>query len=440
MERIRHRGLEIVLGLALAALMVLGVMVIWFSFRGDFSSDITVSAHLSQAGDALEQGDIVTYRNVIVGRVTDSTGSADGSAVAKLKIDDGDAKQIPAAVTAVAVPASLFGNTKIELLPPKQLGGPALSDGGVVAADTSPAAESLQTALSNAYHLLTAVHPAQLDAALSALATALDGQGKNLNRLIHRADDYLRKLAPHIPQFNDVITSLATVTDGLADNAPDLLQSLRNMLVVAKGILGDKRAVAELLAIAPTAVDNAQKLLSRTTVDHAVTILNDQVGVTAALAHNPNALADTLGGFRAFADTFNQVVSGHSIRVNVLITGLDLAEVPAVIAGEPSPVLQISDPPLYSQSDCPHYGVQAGPNCTSASGRSKHERLLTTTATTWGGRSASVGSRTEQRVVRTAASTFTHLPRGRIDPVIADLLLGPVLRGTPAFVSPGVTK
>jgi phospholipid/cholesterol/gamma-HCH transport system substrate-binding protein len=439
MERIRHRGLEIALGLALAALMVLGVAVIWFSFRGDFSSDITVSANLAQAGDALEQGDIVTYRSVIVGRVTDSSGSADGSAVAKLKIDKGDAAQIPATVTAVAVPASLFGNTKIELLPPKRLGGPTLSDGAVVAADTSPAAESLQTALSNAYHLLTAIHPAQLDAALSALATALDGQGKNLNRLIHRADDYLRKLAPHIPQFNDVITSLATVTDGLADNAPDLLQSLGNTLVVAKGILADKRAVAELLAIAPTALDNAQKLLN-VTADNAVTIMRDQVGVTAALARNPAALADTLGGFRAFAETFNQVLTGKSIRVNVLITGVDLAEVPAVVAGEAAPVLHITDPPLYTPSDCPHYGTQAGPNCGAASPNSRHERLLTTTGTTWGGDSASVGSRTEQRVVRSAASTFTHLPAARIDPVLADLLLGPILRGTPAFVSPGVTK
>ena len=91
-------------------------------------------------------------------------------------------------------------------------------------------------------------------------------------------------------------------------------------------------------------------------------------------------------------------------------------------------------------SDCPHYGTQAGPNCGAAGPNSQHERLLTTTGTTWGGDSASVGSRTEQRVVRSAASTLTHLPAARIDPVLADLLLGPILRGTPAFVSPGVTK
>ncbi len=106
------------------------------------------------------------------------------------------------------------------------------------------------------------MHPAQLDAALSALATALEGQGENVNHLIAKADAYLAKLAPHLPELNDVITSLATVTRQLARNAPELLTSLANTLVVAKGILADKQVVDALLDVAPVAVDNAQRLLS----------------------------------------------------------------------------------------------------------------------------------------------------------------------------------
>ena len=265
MERIRHRGLEIVLGLALAAVMVLGVVVIWYSFRGDFSDKITVSAKLAQAGDALEQGDIVTYRNVIVGGVTDSSGSADGSAVAKLKIDPSDAAQIPANVTAVAVPASLFGNTKIELLPPQTA---RRADAAATAPwsrpTRSPAAESLQTALSNAYHLLTAIHPAQLDAALSALATAL--------RRARARTSTGSSTAPTTTCASSRRTSRSSTTSSPAwrpsptaspTTRPTCSQSLSNTLVVAKGILADKRAVAELLAIAPTALDNAQQLLNR---------------------------------------------------------------------------------------------------------------------------------------------------------------------------------
>lgn len=79
------------------------------------------------------------------------------------------------------------------------------------------------------------MHPAQLDAALSALATALQGQGRGLNRLIGKADDYLASLAPRLPELDDVITSLATVTRRLARNAPDLLTSLAHTLVLARG-------------------------------------------------------------------------------------------------------------------------------------------------------------------------------------------------------------
>ena len=334
MERIRNRWLEIILGLALSTALVLGVMTIWWSFSGKFSDKVTVSAELAKAGDALEQGDIVTYRRVIIGEVTGSTGDADGGAVAELKIDPRAAEQIPANVTAVAVPASLFGNTKIELLPPADPVAEHLQDNGVISADRSPTAESLQTALENAYTLLTSVHPAQLDAALSALATALEGQGDNINTLIGKADRFLGRLAPHLPQLDEVITSLANVTEHLARNAPDLLDSLANTLVISRGILADKQVVRALLDVAPTAVDNARKLLNQQVVDNSVTVIRNEVPVSAALAAHPAALADTLHGFRVFADTFNQTLaSGPYLKANLLLTGADFTQLFPAAAG-----------------------------------------------------------------------------------------------------------
>lgn len=435
MERIRNRALENVLGLALTFALTLGVVLIWKSFNLDFSDKITVSAELARAGDALEQGDIVTYRSVIIGEVSDATGNNDGGAVAKLRIDPGAAEEIPAAVTAVALPASLFGNTKIELLPVADTSGPKLRDGSVIRADRSPAAEGLQTALANAYTLLTSVHPAQLDAALSALATALRGQGTNINKLIAKADNYLRKLAPHLPELDDVITSLATVTQEIARNAPSMLLSLANTLVVAKAILADKRAVSGLLSVGPGAIDNAQRLLSPGTVDHAVTILRDQVSVTSALADNPGALADTLKGFKQFADTFNKALSGGQLKANLLFTGADFADLINVAAGQPGRVLQsIVDPPLYTAADCPRYDGASGPNCSSSVGTSSAHAQLLTTGAGYGGTSSSVGSAKEMRAVRAAASSITRLPESRIPDAATDLILGPLLRGSATVI------
>lgn len=434
MERIRHRGLEIVLGAALAFALLLGVVLVWESFSLRFSDKITVSAQLAKAGDALEVGDIVTYRRVIIGEVTDAAGTSDGGATAQLLIDPNAAGKIPAAVTAVAVPASLFGTTKVEFVPAPDPSGPRLHAGSVIAADRSPAAESLQTALANAYTLLTSVHPAQLDAALSALATALDGQGARLNSLIYKADRYLRKLAPSLPQLDDVIRSLATVTDEIARNSPSLLTSLANTLVVSKGILADRTAVAGLLAIGPTAVDNARRLLSPRTVDNLVTVVVEQQSVTAALAANPQALPDTLHGFKQFADTFNQTLTTGSLKVNVLLTGADFAQLLPVAAGQKGTVFQtIVDPPLYPAADCPHYAGASGPNCGGAGTNSAGERLLSS-GTGFGGTSGSVGSAQEVRTVRAAAASITQLPAGQLHDATTDLLLGPLLRGSATVI------
>lgn len=435
MERVRHRGLEIALGLLLVAALAGGVVVIWESFSGAFSDKIAVSAELSQAGDALEPGDIVTYRNVIVGDVSSATGDASGGAVAKLQIDPHAAARIPADVSAVAVPASLFGNTKIELVTVRHPGSARLHEGSLIRADRSPAAESLQTALANAYTLLTSIHPAQLDAALSALATALQGQGRHINRLIGRADDYLRKLAPHLGELNDVVRSLATVTDEIAKNTPSLLVSLRHTLVLAQGILDERGAVDNLLAIAPTAVDNATKLLNQRNVDNAVTIMREQVPVSAALAANPAAIADTLHGFKSFADTFNDALSsGPYLRANILLTGANLADLLNVTVGHKGNVFKsVVNPPEYTTADCPRYDGASGPDCGTAAGSSDSASQLLETGTNYGGTSGSLGGRKEVAAVKAAASTITGLPERRI-PDAVDLLLGPLLRGTPTVI------
>jgi phospholipid/cholesterol/gamma-HCH transport system substrate-binding protein len=435
MEQTRRRGLEVVLGLILALTLALSVVLIWDSFSGKFSNKIAVSAQLSQAGDALEQGDIVTYHDVIIGEVTSATGKLDGGAVATLKIDPKAAGVIPASVTAVAVPASLFGLTRIELVPPADVTGPMLRQGDVIGADTTPAAESLQTALANAYTLLTSVHPAQLDAALSSLASALQGQGENLGKLVTRADDYLRTLAPQLPELDSVITSLATVSDEVARNAPELVTSLSNTLVVANSILADKQAVASLLNVAPTALDNAQLLLSPTNVDNAVTIFRNELPVAQALAANPQALPATINGFKQFATTFAQTMSsGPYVKANILLTGVNFAELfNAIVGGEGHVFDSVSDPPEYTAADCPRYAGADGPNCGSAAGPAGASARILTTGQDYGGTSSSIGSNQELFAVRSAASTIIGQPAASI-PDVVDLLLGPLLRGTPTVI------
>ena len=428
----RRRVLEVVLGIGLSAVLAGGVVLVWDSFRGNYSDRITVSARLAQAGDALEIGDIVTFRDVIVGEVTAASGKLDGGAVTTLRIDPKAAGVIPADVTALAVPESLFGLTRIELVPPAHpSAAPMLVDGDVISPDLSPAAESLQTALANAYTLLTSVHPAQLDAALSALASALQGQGHNLGTLVAQADGFLRALAPQLPALDDTIRSLAGVSDDIARNAPELVDTLRNALVVSNAILADKQAVAALLGVAPGAVDDARALLSPRTVDDAVTVIRNEGPVLGAFGADPTALPRTISGFKQFADTFSEITSsGPYLKVNLVLTGANFAEVFDALAGGQGHVFDsITDPPLYTAADCPRYDGASGPNCATVASSTGARAQVLSTGTQYGGTSGSVGSQPEVASVRAAASTITGLPESTIPGGLVDMLLGPILRG-----------
>jgi phospholipid/cholesterol/gamma-HCH transport system substrate-binding protein len=436
MDARRRRVLEVVLGLALAFVLLGSVVVIWETFRGRFGDKITVHAQLAQAGDALELGDIVTYKDVVVGEVSAAAGNLSGGAVATLKIDRTQAGVIPSNVTAIAVPQSLFGLTRIELVPPVKPSGTMLGDKAVIKPDLSPAAESLQTALANAYTLLTSVHPAQLDAALGSLATALQGQGENLGKLITQADAYLRALAPELPSLNETVRSLATVTQEVAKNAPQLLDTLGNALVVSKSILADKQAVASLLSVAPGAVSDAQSLLTQRTVNNAVTIFTNEVPVLQAFAAKPDALPQTIAGLQQFAKTFAEISSsGPYLNIDLVLTGVNFAQLLQVESGGTGHVFDaISDPPLYTNANCPHYDGASGPDCVSVTHGGKVVAQMIGTGASYGGTSSSVGSPSEVAVLAHADSLLTGKQTTPQQASIVDILLGPLLRGLPAVV------
>lgn len=435
METVRNRRLEVLLGLALAFALAAGVVLVYRSFRGGFSRDYSVTARIAQAGDALEVGDIVTYRDIVVGRVTGATGEADGSARLTLRIDRDRAAAIPASVTAVAVPSTIFGATQVNLLPGRTTAGPGLRDGADIAADTSPAAESLQTALANAYTLLTAVRPAQLDAALSALATALDGQGGRIGELVDRADTYLETLVPMLPQLDTTITSFATVTRQLARNAPALLDSVRDLIVAAKGVVANQRAFSQLLNVAPTALDNVQLLLNGRNVDNAVTVVRDQRPVLEAVAADPRALPQTIAGFKTFADVFAGPLShGPYLQANIILTGANLAALFNLAVDQQGRVFQsVTDPPGYTAADCPRYPGLAGPGCGGTASTSGAGQRLLTQAPATNGTVGGVGGTDELAAVRATAGLLAGVPAARV-PDLADLYLGPLLRGAVTVV------
>ncbi|MCP9952976.1 MCE family protein [Actinomadura madurae] len=95
--------------------------------------------------------------------------------------------------------------------------------------------------------------PAQLNATLNALATALQGRGDQIGRNIEEADELLRKINPQLGTLVHDLHGLADVSDIYHSAAPDLIQTLRNLNVTSRTIT-DKTATIERLIPATTAL------------------------------------------------------------------------------------------------------------------------------------------------------------------------------------------
>lgn len=417
----RRRAVEIAAGIALTVAAVLTVGLVYATFRGTFGNAVQVTAGITDAGDSLEPGDAVIYRDIIVGEVRSAAASSDSGARVSLTIKASYAKVIPDNVQSIAVPINLFGSTAVQLIPPQRPSGRPLRSGGHIAADRSPAATGLQSALTDAYKLLTAIRPADLDAALTALGTALSGRGDDLGRLLEKADVYLRRLTPSLPDLESVMANLATVTKQLAADTPAMLDTVRNLLGTARTVVARSADIAKLFAVAPAAVDHANGLIAAT-ADSFVTVVNAQQAVLDAFRDNPQALPKTIAGFKSFADSFSSTLtSGPWENVNVLATGVNSAALGPLLLGQKTQVLAgVTDPRLYTAAQCPRYPGMSGPNCA-------------TTGTAFGGSATSVGHSSEVAAVRSLLSAVSDLPPTSV-PSAVDLVLGPLLRGAETVI------
>ncbi len=99
--------------------------------------------------------------------------------------------------------------------------------------------------------LLRTVQPGQLDATLSAFATALEGRGDRIGGNLARVEDYLRRLDPHMPSLREDITRFADVAEVYGDAAPDLMRILRNTVTTSRTIVEKRNQLRRLCARPP---------------------------------------------------------------------------------------------------------------------------------------------------------------------------------------------
>jgi phospholipid/cholesterol/gamma-HCH transport system substrate-binding protein len=167
------------------------------------------------------------------------------------------------------LPTTLFGQKFIQFVPPETPSGQPLEDGAVIEADRVETNVELSKVLTDLFPLLRAVQPADLNATLNALATALEGRGEQLGETADDLGQYLDAIDQELPTLREDLVELAEVADAYDVAAPDLLDVLDNVTVTSKTLVEKRQQLdvffSDLGGLADTSTrilrDNEQNLV-----------------------------------------------------------------------------------------------------------------------------------------------------------------------------------
>ncbi len=333
----------IVRGVTLLVALLALVGLVAQSMRGAFSDTTHVSAHMQDIGGGVVPGSDVKLRGVIVGRVAE-VGGRPGDVVLDLELDDAALTNIPDDVIARVLPASVFGTSFIELTPSSTGAETSpLAEGDVIRQDTTQRTLELQRALDSIDELVKALGPADLSVVLHALAGSLDGRGAQIGETIDKLDHLLSVINPSIPLLREDLGLLAENIRTVRQIAPDLLDSLEDTAVVAKGLVAREEQLAALLAAAIDLVNDTDTFLDRTERQYVRAILAT-AGVTDAIYDNRAGVSEQVRGLDKLLSRILTVSDGGPLRIDVELVDAWQHD-------------------YYSQADCPRYGTAAGTNC-----------------------------------------------------------------------------
>ncbi|MBM7518371.1 MCE family protein [Nocardioides nitrophenolicus] len=327
------------LGVIFVALLLLGVWLTYATFTKKFTAYDEVTLKTSSIGLQLPNRADVKVRGVIVGEVLDARSGASGAELT-LGIYPDKIGVIPANVTGSIVPKTLFGEKYVSLVVPDA--GPSGTMRAGATIDRTEVSTELEEVLSDLYPLLRTVQPADLNATLTAIATALHGRGELIGKNLETLDGYLKRLNPEIPALLEDVKLTAQVSDTYADILPQVAQ-----------------------------------------------ILDDTVKTTGTIEEREAALTATLRDIRSFSDTARSFLDANAERLKragelstdiLRVAARYAPTIPCMSAGivkaqgrlaeafrgfELHIVLETlqDQPRKYTPADRPKFGDDRGPDC-----------------------------------------------------------------------------
>ena len=216
-KKVKTRLAGLVFLVVLAGLLSLSIA----AYKQVFTKVTLVTLDTDHTGAQLQVQSDVKLRGILVGTVrkisTYNVPASKGQqpetrARLTLALNPSRAKLIPVGASALLLPKTLFGERYVALQVPIKLS--AATARPVRSGDTLSAGKDaiqIEKVLNDLYPVLLALHPQDLKATLTALATALQGRGKQLGDNLASFNEYLLRFNPKVPTMADDLDKLGQV-------------------------------------------------------------------------------------------------------------------------------------------------------------------------------------------------------------------------------------
>jgi len=252
-----HRKL-VVAGVAFLTTIALLIGLSIAVYRKAFADVTMITVKADRAGLQLAKFGDVRVNGALVGAVRKVSEDGEEASI-QVALSPAAAQEIPDNVEVQILPTTLFGQKYLAFVDPDHPSSSSLQEGDVIPSDRVETNVELQKILANLFPLLRAVRPADLNATLNALATALNGRGEELGETLEKLDSYLGAIDNHLPTLRKDLILLADVSDTYADAAPDLIGILRNATTTSQTILEKRQQLdvffSDIAGLANTSTD-----------------------------------------------------------------------------------------------------------------------------------------------------------------------------------------
>lgn len=183
----------------------------------------TVAAEFRRAVN-LYPGSPVRALGIEVGSITDVENRGDVVRVT-MHIEDGTA--LPADAEAVVVPVTVLGERYVQLSPVYD-GGARLEDGDLIPIERTQVPYEVDELLRGLDDYLGQIDPQRAGDLVTNLADLLEGQGEELNDLIHNASGTVELLADKGDELGAIVESLAQLTTTLGGRTEAVQELIRS--------------------------------------------------------------------------------------------------------------------------------------------------------------------------------------------------------------------